>query len=356
MQTSEVVGMHTNKVLFFLDFLTNQTQGCEEQLADLYNRALDENDNVQALKKLLNECIFYGEIGSSLHAEGVDILKEIYNAPNQALNRMPTVRQTYQRIENEVDLCSEMMKSPLPFSTTISVLKKKETNAYMTALKTIASTCVYLMMLYNGVDSIKNLTWDDRCGIQEMIYAVNTKYLPGLRSTQRPHFSWVIRKKKLGGRALFGGEAFYLSYENIQRVDVLCSALHKEPIGTHAFLNIDAYESNELDVPYCWGLGNIVSATPDNAISYLQQDIATGIRNPNWNDVRRKVPTPFECIKQLAGGNRFCISPDELVLIMNQWEMGHEIDRRKQTHNCLFCGKHISGNKMVCDSHFISEM
>ena len=161
--------MHTNKVLFFLDFLTNQTQGCEEQLADLYNRALDENDNVQALKKLLNECIFYGEIGSSLHAEGVDILKEIYNAPNQALNRMPTVRQTYQRIENEVDLCSEMMKSPLPFSTTISVLKKKETNAYMTALKTIASTCVYLMMLYNGVDSIKNLTWDDRCGIQEMI-------------------------------------------------------------------------------------------------------------------------------------------------------------------------------------------
>lgn len=356
MQTSEVVGMHTNKVLFFLDFLTNQTQGCEEQLADLYNRALDENDNVQALKKLLNECIFYGEIGSSLHAEGVDILKEVYNTPNQALNRMLTVRQTYQRIENEVDLCSEMMKSPLPFSTTISVLKKKETNAYMTALKTIASTCVYLMMLYNGIDSIKNLTWDDRYGIQEMIYAVNTKYLPGLRNTQRPHFSWVIRKKKLGGRALFGGEAFYLSYENIQRVDVLCSALHKEPIGTHAFLNIDAYESNELDVPYCWGLGNIVSATPDNAISYLQQDIATGIRNPNWNDVRRKVPTPFECIKQLVGGNRFCICPDELVLIMNQWEMGHEIDKRKKTHNCLFCGKHISGNKMVCDSHFISEM
>ena len=46
---------------------------------------LMRNDNVQALKKLLNECIFYGEIGSSLHAEGVDILKEIYNAPNQAI-------------------------------------------------------------------------------------------------------------------------------------------------------------------------------------------------------------------------------------------------------------------------------
>ena len=38
--------MRTNKVLFFLDFLTNQTQGCEEILADLYNRALDENDEI----------------------------------------------------------------------------------------------------------------------------------------------------------------------------------------------------------------------------------------------------------------------------------------------------------------------
>ena len=50
--------MRTNKVLFFLDFLTNQTQGCEEMLTDLYNRALDDNDEVQALRKLLNDCIF----------------------------------------------------------------------------------------------------------------------------------------------------------------------------------------------------------------------------------------------------------------------------------------------------------
>lgn len=350
------MGMRTNKVLFFLDFLTNQTQGCEEILADLYNRALDENDEVQALRKVLDDCFFYGEIGKSLRMDGLNIIQEIYNNPTKALNHMSAVRQTYQRIENEMGLCSEMMKSPLPFSTTIPVLKRKETNAYMTALKKIASTCVYLMLLYNGVDSVKNLTWDDRCGVQEMIYSMNTRFLTGLCNTKRPHFSWVIRKKKLGGRALFGGEAFYLSYENTRKVEILSGALHKEPIGTHAFLNIDAYETNELDVPYCWGLGNIVSATPDNAVTYLQHDIATGTRNPSWNDVKRNVPTPLECIKQLSDGNRFCISPDELVLIMNQWEIGHEIDKRKKMHNCLFCGRHISGVKMVCDSHFISEM
>lgn len=119
---------------------------------------------------------------------------------------------------------------------------------------------------------------------------------------------------------------------------------------------MDAYESNQLNVPYCWGVGNIVSSTPENAITYLQQDIAIGVHNPTWNDVQRKIPTPFECLKKLAGGNRFCISPDELVRIMNQWEMGHEIEMRKQSHKCLFCGNRVVGKKMVCDEHFISEM
>ena len=88
------------------------------------------------------------------------------------------------------------MHSPMPFSETITVLKKKDTIAYMTALKMIASTCIYLMTLYEGLNPIKNLTWDDRVGIQEMIYAVNTKYLPALCSVKRPNYSWVIRKKE----------------------------------------------------------------------------------------------------------------------------------------------------------------
>ena len=82
--------MRTNKVLFFLDFLTNQTQGCEEMLTDLYNRALDDNDEVQALRKLLNDCIFYGEIGNSLRMEGSNILQEVYSNPMDSPGAYPS--------------------------------------------------------------------------------------------------------------------------------------------------------------------------------------------------------------------------------------------------------------------------
>ena len=212
------------------------------------------------------------------------------------------------------------------------------------------------MTLYAGLNHIKNLTWDDTAGIQEMIYAVNTKYLPALCSVRRPNYSWIIRRKRLGGRALFGGDSYYLNYENTRSVEVLCSALHKEPIGTHAFLNIDAYESGEYDVPFCWGIGNIVSASPDTAILFLQNSVATKLRSPQASELRRKMPTPFECVKQLSDGAMFCITPDELLLSMNQWQVGHEIEERKRTHNCLFCGKHVDRNKLVCQSHFTTEL
>ena len=348
--------MDSKKVLFFLDLLNRETSGHRDEIANLYQRALEEDDDVVRLKMLLNDYSYYRELGKSLYDNGVEVMDKICSNPSEALEIFPHLKQAYKSIENEVRVCDELMHSPFPFSETITVLKKKDTIAYMSALNTIASTCVYLMLLYEGQEPIRNLTWDDTVGIQEKIYAVNTKFLPALSKIKRPYYSWVIRRRRLGGRALFGGDSYYLSYEDTKSVEVLCSALHKEPVGTHAFLNIDAYETGACDTPFCWGIGNIVSASPENAINFLQRDVATKVRAPRQAELRAKMPTPFECIRHLSDGNLFCISPDDMLIAMNQWEVGHEIEERKRTHNCLFCGKHLVGNKMVCASHFTTEL
>lgn len=348
--------MDSKKVLYFLGLLNRETSGHTDEIAEIYKRALDENDDVIRLKMLLNDYIYYREIGNALYKNGEEMLDKVYAAPSKVLDILPQLKQAHESIDNEVRVCNELMHSPLPFSETITVLKKKDTIAYMSVLKMVASTSVYLMTLYAGLDPIKNLTWEDTVGIQEMIYVVNTKFLPALCGVRRPNYSWVIRRKRLGGRALFGGDSFYLNYENTRSVEVLCSALHKEPIGTHAFLNIDAYETGEYDVPFCWGIGNIVSASPDTAFLFLQNSVATKLRSPQPSELRRKMPTPFECVRQLSDGAMFCITPDELLLSMNQWQVGHEIEERRRTHNCLFCGKHVDGNKLVCSSHFTTEL
>lgn len=343
--------MDSKKVLYFLGLLNRETSGHTDEIAEMYKRALDENDDVTHLKMLLNDYSYYHEMGKALYKNGEKLLEQIYDMPSKALDFLPLLKQAHESIDNEVEVCNELMHSPLPFSETITVLKKKDTIAYISALKMIASTSVYLMLLYAGLDPIKNLTWDDTAGIQEMINAINTKFLPSLCGVRRPNYSWIIRRKRLGGKALFGGGNFYLNYENTRSVEVLCSSLRKESIGTHAFLNINAYESGEYDVPFCWGIGNIVSASPDTAIVFLQKGVATKMRSPQTSELLRKMPTPFECVKQLSDGARFCITPDELLLIMNQWQVGHEIEVRKRAHNCLFCGKYVAGNKLVCSSH-----
>ncbi len=347
--------MDSRKVLYFLGILAEETKGHSDEIADIYKRALDENDDIQSVKKSLNNYVFFREIGNSLYHDGEEVINKIYASPLEALELLPKIRQARERIENTVCACNELIYSPFPTTETISVLKKKDIISYLEAFKSIAATSVYLMLVYGGVDVVKDLTWNDTVGIQETYYSINTRFIPALCSVKRPNYGWIIKKRRLGGRALFGGECFYLSYENTRSIDYQCKALHKEPIGTHAFLNVDAYEAGECDIPYCWGVGNIVSAAPGEALSFLQSDIVTKLRAPQIAELNRKLPTPLECVKQLADGKKFCVNADELLQAMNRWLVGSEIEKRKRNHNCLFCGKYIDGNKLVCPSHFSTE-
>lgn len=348
--------MDTSRVLYFLSVLDRETRGHEDDIAQLYNRAIDENGDVIRLKHLINEHVFYHEIGKDLCEQGRSILNQLNATPSSALELLPQLRQASDAIDNEVAVCTSLMLSPEPFSEMITVLKKKDIIAYLESFRMIASTCVYLILLYSGLQSTKELSWNDNVGIQEMLNSINSSFLPALCKTKRPSYSWVIWKKRMGGKALFGGDCFYLAYESTKRVETLCNYLHKEAIGTHAFLNIDAYESGELNVPFCWGVGNIISITPADALQSLNRKFVTKVRAPNRQELNRKMPTPFECVKQLSDGQLFCISPDELLLSMNRWHLGNQIEKKKLFHNCLFCGKHVDGSQLVCPSHFSTEL
>lgn len=348
--------MNSGKVLSFLNLLARNTSGRGGELAKLYQQALDDDDDILKLHTYLDSCVFYRGIGSSLHEEGTALLRRLYQEPSSAPELLPRVRQEYEKIEAELKRCSAQMLSPEPFMDAVTVLRKREILPYLGAMQDIAAACVHLAAVYGGADALKDLIWVETDGILEMIYAVNTKFLPALLKVRRPAHSWVIQKKRLGGAALFGGEGFFLSYEDSRSMEVYGSTLHKEPVGTHAWLNISAYEAGLEDIPYCWGTGNLVSSMPKDALSLLKGRIATGLRPPGEDELARELPAPSECIRTLSGQAMYCISPDELVLAMNRWQMGHEIRERKRYHKCLFCGKSVPERRLVCAGHFSSEL
>lgn len=347
--------MDTKKVICFLNMLRNETTGRDAELNQLYEAAISEDEDVAQLDTFLNDYNFYSGVGRTMRDNGSKLIDKLRANPYDALKTMQSIQQMNEMIANEASLCGNLLRSPEPFTDNITVLPKRDTMDYIEVLKQTANSAAYLMILYGGMSAVKDLTWPNNAGIQEYVYTVNTKYLPKLMEVRRPGYSWVIRKKKLGGRALFSGHYFYLSYESNRSVDVLCSTLRKETIGTHAFLNINAYETDEIDVPYCWGIGNLISTTPSNTLSFLQADIVTTLRSPADSELTRKIPTPIDCMRILTDQRPFCITPDELVSAMNQWQMGHEFYLRKKSGRCLFCGRKVDCEVYVCPSHFTTE-
>lgn len=347
--------MDTKKILFFLDFLNQNTSNCAQEIAHIYNTVLDETDVLCILKCSISECSFYGEIGKDLLNEAKSLVEKVYMNPEQSLDLYPKFIQMQNRISIALENSTNIVESPKPNCETITILETKKVSAYIEALRQIASTCVYLIALYSGLDELEHLSWSDRGGIREALDAVNRTFLPKLLDTKRPHNAWVIRKHKLGGKALFGGDAFYLSYESLRDIEIITSNVKKQRISTHSYLNISAYESDMADVPYCWGVGNILSTTPCDSLAFLSKNVVTQLRSPTQDNLKRRLPTPNECLRILADGLDYCISPDQLLIYMNQWQIGHEIECRKKTHNCLFCGNYLTNNKLICNTHFGTE-
>lgn len=346
----------TTKVLYFLNLLNRQTSGHSREIADIYKRALDENDNINHLKFVLNNYVYYREIGNTLYKNGERMLEEIYNNPSKALKILPLLKQQNESIDKAARVSNTLMHSSFPFFEDVSVLAKKDVPAYASALRSIANTSTYLMAVYGGLDAIKDLVWNDDVGIQEMIYAVNTKFLPIFCKVKEPNSSWVITRGHLGGKALFGGDYYYLSYVNTKRLEKTVSELNKEHISTHAFLNVDAYETKQYDVPLFWGIGNIVSVAPEEATVLLKSNVVTKLRSPQMLELSIEAPSPVECARRLSDGKMFCITPDELVLSMNRWQVGYEIEKRKRMHNCLFCGRYVGSGSLICRTHFTVEI
>ena len=347
--------MDTRKILYFIDFLSKEAAN-KNGLQALYEKAVNSNDEVIKLTSFVEEYTFFQGIGSSLLDRARSLLDRLYRDPSSALPTLMQIKQLNETIQNEVALCSSLLRSPDAFSDTITVVKKKDRISYLKAYRQIANTCVYLIALYKGLSDLKGLAWTETDGIQESVYSINTKFLPALNTVRKPGYSWIIRKEKMGGKALFESVFFSLSYEKTKSVEVMCSALHKEAMTTHSFLNIQAYEADETDVPYCWGTGNILSVSPENALLLTQKDVITKLRSPNHAELQRRVPAPFECARILSDGRPFCVSPDDLTNDMNQWVSGHEIELRKATHNCLICGKLVPRDRLVCKTHFTSEI
>ena len=355
--------MNSSRLLYFFDLLNKETSGYTVEIANLIEKALDEDDDLNLLRDYRDNYSFEHEMGKSLYDEAASYYKQIYDNPALAISLKQQVRHVNERIGKDIARCKQVMANPWPTDEDLTVISNRDRASYLEALERIAATCIYLIAIYEGMDSLKGLkdhwSYNVNAGVQERQFNVNHYFLPALCNMKRPEYAWIIRKSSMGGKAFFTGDYFTLSYEPISDVEQKCNIYTKrEPIGSMAYLNYEAYEDGMNEIPYCWGYGNIVSFTPANAIKMLSTNAVTKLRAPEISEYgEAKFPTPIGCVKKLAGGtgNEFCITPDDLVNAMNQWISGHEYIRRKSEKRCVVCGRLLIKENLICTNHFSWE-
>lgn len=348
---------NTKKILFLLETIRKNTNGFNSEINKLYSNTIIKNHRVEELLYNINEkYFFYKGIGSSLSDYGKKLLRDLEQKPDEALATIKKIEQQNETIKHQAEVSENLLRTPQPNLESISVIRKSRVEEYDAALKQIAATCVYLLVLYGGIKETRNLTWSDNDGIQEHIYSINTKFLPAIENLTLPRYSWIIEKRRIGGKSLIGDACFVLQYKPSDEVNKKCSALIKEPIGTHAFLNITAYETNEMNIPYCWGTGNIISVSPQNGLDILFHGLVEKPRSPFQNEYAQRIPAPLPLLKLLYNGKNYCASPETLVSILNQWESGYCVTKRIQNRRCVFCGRYLNTKSFICNNHFTSEL
>ncbi|MCL2672277.1 MAG: hypothetical protein FWF10_09635 [Clostridiales bacterium] len=347
--------MNSLKVLYLINLLRNETSGKEKILAQLYENALDDNPDFRELRALLEENEFYFETGKALHRNGQNLLNAAMEQPADVFNILRAIRQAHEKIRHEAQACKRLLDEPGAFVEPITVVEKKHIPNYLKMLETLAASCAYLIAVYDGTQNLKRLTWAERAGFTERVHAVNLVFLPALCQINQIPRAWLITRKELGGKNLLGGTCFSISYLPYNHIKVLTSGLRTERLTPHFFLNMRAAETGESDVPYCWGVGNVVSPGPNDGLRLLQGQTFTKPPMPTREYLLKAPTNPLRCIMDLAGQRPFCVSPEDLVALMNYWQMGYEIHRRRQNRLCMFCGKPLPSGRMACPSHFSIE-
>ena len=345
--------MNNDRVIFFLNLLDRNTSGYEEEIDTLLINAINEDDRVEKLKSLLSNYHFISSLGENLKNEAEYALKELQLYPEKYSEIFIKIEQAYEKINSEIVNTELLMDSPYAFSQPIQVISKKNYPIYVDMLKIIVNSCVYLLVLYGGSERVSSFHWNESAGFRELLNETNQRYIPALKTINLPDYGWTITKRHLGGDAIWGGDAFYIAYEPYNLIQIRANHIKSEKLGPYFYLNVEAFESNYNNVPYCWGKGNVLSFNQTNAIqACLQNTLVTELRVPSSDELQRKIPIPMEVAKTLANNKDFCISAEQLLLAMNQWIVGREIHNRRIQHKCLICGNTLENDSMVCRSHF----
>ncbi|MBR4513775.1 MAG: hypothetical protein IKO61_02680 [Lachnospiraceae bacterium] len=344
--------MNNKKIVYLVNLLTNEVEGKENELMDIYKRAVEADEDYVHLIDVLSSYVFYRGEGKLLLEEGNTLLKEIMEKPHEGIDTLRKMRQLTQKIEAESNYFDTVIRRPNPALDQISVLNKAKLRSYNSALDGIASSIMFILLMTEGYLGIKTLFYADDYTMQDRLNAINNDFLVKLLRSKRMPSVWAIKRRFLKSEYSFTDIEYVLTGMGYDEFCSLRRQVKMKRINANVYMNGSAFRENAFEIPIYIGIGRIISEEPSKCLPMIKGGVMTDFDYPALSLYKSPIPVMDEMLKRATGGSMYVLEPERVVDLMNQWESGYNINRRRAERRCLLCGNYLDRG-LACPSHFV---
>ena len=340
--------MNSVKRIILLELLYKQSSANKEELLNMFMRVVDETDIYKRLENILNSNIFIGSEAAELHQRSNTLLNEVRVNPQEAINIFFKLEDLVLTLEKKKKDSEAALLQLDFFDVKPSVVSKTLAATSTKFYEEFYKALTYLTITLFGVEGIR--TWSafpmgSFSDLINFIDSVLTVKMKEIKSTKR---KWaVIEKYYSGGTSGAAYNGCELIFEDAD--EILNIGTHKHP-----YLRIGNVDDKKL----VEGYGYITGVNLSDVNSLFEGELINEVNISNIQIDPLVIDSnilynPIEFLSKVLGTNKFILSPEAYVKLLNKYFLNHTIIERKNSSKCLLCGRNIdAATNDICSNHF----
>ena len=343
--------MNNKKIMYLVNLLANEADDKKKELKEIYEKAAKSDSNYTDLSAVMESYLFYEGEGRLLLEEGRKLQKELMENPQKGIDTLRRMEQLSNKIVEEGEYFDTLMRRADPHLDQVAVLPKEKLRGYCDALDCIASSAAFIMMMEEGMLGVKTVYYSLDYTIQERLNAINNDFLEKLLRPRKMAECWVIKRRLNKSRYGFTDIEYYISGISYEEYCDIKKHMLMQRLNANLYVNTASFNGMDYEVPLYIGVGNLISEKPTECLPMINGGVLTGVSYPNMDFYHEPLPVLNTALRKVTGNRMYILSPRVAVDIMNQWEAGYNIYKRRLDRRCILCGD-ILDKGLVCVRHF----
>ncbi len=334
--------------IILLELLYKHSNKNKDKILDMFMETVDATDIYKRLEDMINSNIFIGDKAAELIKKSNEMLNRVRVSPTEAINIFFVLEELILNIEKSRKESLHALKSADFFEELPSVVDKGDSAFYSSFYESFYKAYTYITATMYGIEGIMNWSAYPIGNFSDLISFIENVLAPKLSDIKPTIGKWSVREKYYSG-GLCG--ISYTGYELVYEKDTdFCK------IGSDKYPYIKINSINDQKIVE--GYGFISGVSVESVTSLFEGELVNEVNVSNACVDAAYVDStticdPVSFMSRILGTNKFILSPNAYVKLLNKYMFDKTVLERRSTSKCPLCGRtsesRVTG---LCSHHF----